>query len=49
MSIKFENVVLPSAFFDWIKTLPHPELICGEHINKEETAPDCFVPMPGDK
>ena len=50
MSIKFENVVLPSAFCDWIKTLPYPELICGEGIyNKEETLPDCFVTMPGDK
>lgn len=37
------------GFCDWIKTLPYPELICGEHINKEETTPDCFVPMPGDK
>ena len=37
------------SFCDWIKTLPYPELICGEHINKEETLPDCFVPIPKDK
>lgn len=37
------------GFCDWIKTLPYPELICGEHINKEETTPNCFVPIPGDK
>ena len=37
------------GFCDWIKTLPYPELICGEHINKEETLPDCFVPIPKDK
>ena len=37
------------GFCDWIKTLPYPELICGEHINKEKTTPDCFVPIPEDK
>lgn len=37
------------GFCDWIKTLPYPELICGEHINKEETTPNCFVPIPEDK
>lgn len=37
------------SFCDWIKTLPYPELICGEHINKEKTTPDCFVPIPEDK
>ena len=37
------------GFCDWIKTLPYPELICGEHINKEKTTPDCFVPIPENK
>ena len=37
------------SFCDWIKTLPYPELICGEHINKEKTTPDCFVPISEDK
>ena len=37
------------SFCDWIKTLPYAELICGEHMNKEKTTPDCFVPMPEDK
>ena len=37
------------GFCDWIKTLPYAELICGEHINKEKTTPDCFVPIPEDK
>lgn len=38
------------GFCDWIKTLPYPELICGDGIyNKEETLPDCFVPMTEDK
>ena len=37
------------GFCDWIKTLPYPELICGEHINKEKTTPDCFVSIPEDK
>ena len=37
------------GFCDWIKFLPYPELICGEHINKEETTTGCFVPIPEDK
>ena len=37
------------GFCDWIKTLPYPELICGEYANKEKTTPDCFVPIPEDK
>lgn len=37
------------GFCDWIKTLPYAELICGDHINKEKTTPDCFVPIPEDK
>lgn len=37
------------GFCDWIKTLPYPELICGEHINKEEISPSCFVPMSESK
>ena len=37
------------GFCDWIKTLPYPELICGEHINNEKTTPDCFVPIPENK
>lgn len=43
---------IPNQYFgfcDWIKSLPYPELICGEHMNKEKTTPDCFVPIPEDK
>lgn len=48
-NLQYENTLRKAGFCDWIKTLPYPELICGEHINKEETTPGCFVPMPGDK
>ena len=44
---------IPNQYFgfcDWIKTLPYPELICGESsYNKEETSPSCFVPMSESK
>lgn len=48
-NLQYKNTLRKAGFCDWIKTLPYPELICGEHINKEETTPVCFVPMPGDK
>ena len=44
-----EDCAVGKGFCDWIKTLPYPELICGEYANKEETTPNCFVPIPGDK
>lgn len=39
-NLQYKNTLRKAGFCDWIKTLPYPELICGEHINKEETTPD---------
>ena len=48
-NLQYENTLRKAGFCDWIKTLPYPELICGEYANKEETTPNCFVPISGDK